>query len=81
MSYRKPVAPTDDQPGFDLRLQNRFVTKGHWVIESISDAKDGLVDSDDNITEFSLPQPAIGLFSDEELVQVQANFPYRARLR
>ncbi len=79
MSDNKIPAPTDDQPGFDLRLQDRFVTKGHWVIERLTAGKDLLSDTETEVVEFGPPQPAIGLFSDEELAKVQKNFPYKTR--
>jgi hypothetical protein len=79
MSERKPTAPTDDQPGYDLRLQDRFITKGHWIIEKVAASKDLTVDLEPEVVEMGPPQPAIGLFSDEELARVQKNFPYRVR--
>lgn len=77
MSDRRPVAPTDDQPGYDTRLQDRFITKGHWTFEKISVDKDMAADVEANVVELGPPQPAIGTFSDEELAQVQKNFPYK----
>jgi hypothetical protein len=79
MSDNKIPAPTDDQAGFDLRLQDRFITKGHWVIEKVTAGKDLLTDNESEVVELGPPQPALGLFSDEELAQVQKNFPYRTR--
>lgn len=79
MSDKKIPAPTDDQSGFDLRLQDRFITKGHWVIEKVTAGKDLLTDFESEVVELGPPQPALGLFSDEELARVQKNFPYRTR--
>jgi hypothetical protein len=76
MSDTKIPAPTDDNLVYDRRLQDRFVTKGHWLIEKVTAGKDILADTESEVVELGPPQPAIGLFSPEELAQVQKNFPY-----
>jgi hypothetical protein len=68
-------APTDDQPDFDKRLQERYVTKGHWLFEKITQHTDTLSELVE-VVELGPPQPAIGSFSEEYLAQVQKNFPY-----
>lgn len=72
----RPPAPTDDNSVFDLRLQSRFVTKGNWTVEAISDNVEKLSDLTD-ATCFGEKQPALGLYSEEELSRIQKNFPYK----
>jgi hypothetical protein len=79
MSDKKIPAPTDHNHVYDLRLQDRFITKGLWRIERVTADKDLLSNTETEVVEMGPPQPAIGLFSDEELAQVQKNFPYRTR--
>ncbi len=72
-----PPAPTDDQPGFDNRLKTRFITKGHWNFEELSSNDVSLADLGPDVVDLGPPQPALGLFSPEELERVQKNFPYK----
>jgi len=69
-------APTDDNDIFDRRLQHRFVTKGNWSFEQVTDAAVSLPDLESQVKELGPPQPAIGLFDEETLLRVQKNFPY-----
>jgi hypothetical protein len=73
----RPPAPTDDQPGFDNRLKERFITKGHWTIEQIDGGTVILSDIEEVVVSFEPTQPALGLFDEETLARVQKNFPYK----
>jgi len=75
-SDRKIIAPTDDQPGFDHRLKQRFITKGHWTIEQVEGSTVILSDTEEEVVSLGPPQPALGLFDEETLARVQKNFPY-----
>lgn len=68
--------PTDDQEGFDIRLQDRFVVKGRWLSAEVVKSINSLDDLQSAIAGFEEKQPALGSFSPEELKRVQKNFPY-----
>jgi len=77
MSKRIP-APTDHSRIYDHRLQQRFITKGLWTFEMVNNSKKDLLEMPEAETvSFEEKQPAIGLFSPEELASVQKNFPYK----
>ena len=75
----KPILDEEENPSFDKRLQQRFITRGNWSFESIEDFKKHLPEKVEDITPFKNEQPAIGLFDAKTLARVQRNFPYKTR--
>ena len=70
-------APTNDNNIFDLRLTDRFITKGKWLSKDVVDSVKCLADLATEVVDMGPPQPALGLFDEETLASVQKNFPYK----
>ena len=72
------VKQTED---FDLRLQQRFITRGNWCFEDIDTFKKNIPNKAQDVVPFKSDQPALGLFDEETLKRVQKNFPYKIKIR
>lgn len=79
MLNSKPLLEKEKETTYDLRLREKFITRGNWSVQEISDFEANMPESPNDVVPFKSDQPAIGLFDEETLKRVQKNFPYTVK--
>jgi hypothetical protein len=74
-----PILTPEKETTYDLRLRQRFITRGNWSIQSIEDFEANLPQSPDDVIPFKDDQPALGLYDEETLKRIQKAFPYKVK--